>query len=32
MSDLIDYLLGRRRMLEAAATEARIALSANFIQ
>lgn len=32
MGDLIDYLLARRRMLQAAATEARIALSANFIQ
>lgn len=32
MGDLIVYLLARRRMLEAAAAEARIALSANFIQ
>lgn len=32
MGELIDYLLARRKMLAAAAAEARIALSANFIQ
>jgi hypothetical protein len=32
MSDLVDYLLARRRLFDAAATEARIALTANFIQ
>jgi hypothetical protein len=31
MSDLIDYLLARRKLLNAAAADARIALSANFI-
>lgn len=32
MGDLVDYLLARRRLFDAAATEARIALTANFIQ